>query len=170
MLNKITFYGYFFTHEYDRITAYDILWREPQNFLLKTTSIDLEFADQSEEIVVMVYDLLYSCLAAIIGRLRNSEIEMGLYKPLEMLDQLPDNYRPLLAELEESIIQKNTVCISIFGNLNKYKSQAAAKDVLNKMGYMSLTTTPPHLYLLEDYIRQEGNAISNHTAKRTGLL
>jgi hypothetical protein len=166
MLNKITLYGYFFTAQYEDITTYDILWKGPENYLLKMTTLDLNFHNQREEIVVMVYDKLYQCFAGVIGRLRNTEIEMGLYKTLSKVDQLPDLYRPLALDMEAFVLRENISCFSIFGNIKKYKSQTAAKELMKKMGYFVLSTNPPHIYLLDDYIRTEVSSLANNRAPR----
>jgi hypothetical protein len=161
MIKKVSFYGYFFTHRFDRITTYEILWKHPHQLLLKSLTLDINYSNPADEFVVMVYDVLHNCLAGIIGRLRNNEIEQGLYRPLQPVDKLPDLYEPLIMELENSILKNNINCFSIFGSPQKYKTQTAANKLLNDMGYFVLNTRSPHLYVLEDYIRLEMDLIEN---------
>jgi hypothetical protein len=140
--------------------CYDILFKNPKKYLLKSTQLDLDYKNPTEDIVVMVYDDLFNCIAGIIGRLRNTELQLNLYKKLQPVNELPDVYHPLVKEFEESVLSKDIKSFSIFGNLKKYKPQSKAKELLKHMGYFILTTKRPHVYVLEEFIREEYKQLS----------
>jgi hypothetical protein len=162
MFSKVSFYGYLFLEPVESIIRYDILWGGARQYLLKRTMLNENYENPSEEIAVMVYKSLESCIAGVLGRFRNHEIEMGLYKKLNPADQLPAMYAGLLEELQRSVRKNRIRSFSIFGNICKYKTQTAAREFLNHMGYFILTTKPPHVYVLEDILKVEVGLLQDH--------
>jgi hypothetical protein len=155
MFSKVSFYGYLFLQNVDTIIRYDILWRGSAKYLLKSTILNKNHENSSEEIMVMVFENLRGCLHAILGRLRNHEVEMGLYKNLNPETALPQVYDPLVDKLEDYITKKAIGSFSFFGNLLKYPTRSDAREFLKSLGYFVLNTTEPHIYVMEDFIRQE---------------
>jgi hypothetical protein len=155
MLLKVSFYGYLFLHPEDSVIRYDILSGNNKKYLLKSTVLDAKYENPTEDITVMVYQTLRECLEGIIGRFRNHEIELHVYEDLQPVLTLASPYEPLLGELEESIMKNKVSSFTIFGDIRKYKPQTAAREFLKKMGYFILSTKPPHVYVLDDFIREE---------------
>jgi hypothetical protein len=122
---------------------------------LKHTLLDWNYKNPTDDIVVMVYNALPDCLKAIIGRFRNLEVENGVYKQLKPVTELDEHYRPLIDELYDSIAARNIRSFSFFGHLCKYKPQANARQFLRSLGIFILTTKPPHMYVLHDFIVKE---------------
>jgi hypothetical protein len=155
MLNKISFYGYLFHKSVDKIILYDILWKNKDKYLLKYTLLDRNYKNPTDEIIVMVYDSLSKCIAAIIGRLRNHEVEMGVYKNLKTVIKLDEIYQPLLSEIEETVLTNGAKSFSFFGHICKYKPQTLAKEFLKSMGYFTITSKRPHIYVLDEFVKKE---------------
>jgi hypothetical protein len=111
----------------------------------------------------MVYPSLTQCITGIIGRLRNIELQFGLYKTVMQTTGLSKVYQPLTEELERYILSEQIYSFSFFGNRSKYNSQSEPSKILKNMGYLQLTTRRPHLYVLDDFIREEINLLSKHS-------
>jgi hypothetical protein len=139
----------------ESIIRYDILWRSNAKHLLKSTLLDRDYKNPTEEIVVMVYDSLKNCISGIIGRFRNMEIQSRAYESLQPVDQLSALYDPLVNELMESVMHNNISSFSFFGKLSKYNPQTRANDYLHSLGYFVLSTNRPYMYVLEDFIKAE---------------
>jgi hypothetical protein len=135
--------------------GYDILWKADNKYLLKHTLLDRNYKNPTDDIVVMVYKTLRECLAAVIGRFRNMEIENRVYKQLQTVVELDECYTPLIDELLTSITKSHTRSFSFFGHLCKYKPQDGAKQFLRSLGIFVLTTKRPHLYVLHDFVMKE---------------
>jgi hypothetical protein len=155
MLTKISFYGYLFMKPASKIIRYDILWRNDRKYLLKHTVLNPHYKNPSAHIAVTIYENLHDCIAAIVNNFRNKEIEMKVYKKLEFTPEAGPTYEPLIDELEYAITKKSIKSFSVFGHICKYKPQTAAKELLKSMGYFVLTTHPPHVYVLDDFIKKE---------------
>jgi hypothetical protein len=84
---------------------------------------------------------------------------MGLYKGLQPETALPEVYHPLLDSLENCITKNAIGSFSVFGNLLKYRNRNDAREFLKSLGYFVPNTTPPHVYVLEDFIRLESSRI-----------
>jgi hypothetical protein len=78
-----------------------------------------------------------------------------VYKNLKVTDDLAKFYEPFIDELEHAIIADHVATFSLFGHLCKYKPQTAARDFLKSMGYFTLNTKRPRLFILDEFIRQE---------------
>jgi hypothetical protein len=163
---KVSFYCYFFSSTVERIDRYDILWKERTKYLLKHTSLDNYYQVTSDDVIVMIYPTLSKCIECIIGRLRNTELQLGLYEDLAISHELPDTYQPLVAELCRYVEHEGIKSFSIFGGIKKYKPYTAARKLLNDRGIFLLYTKKPHLYLLEDFIREEQTYIYEHKKHR----
>ncbi len=159
MINKISFYGYFFSRSPEWIIRYDILYRGKTKFLLKYTLLDHDYNNPTQDVLVMVYQSLAQCIAAVVGRFRNLELEFGLYKPLTPEADLAKVYNELIREIEQTLSTSRTGSFSFFGNRKKYQSQSLVNKVLKEMGYLTMTTRKPYLYVLDDYVREEINLL-----------
>jgi hypothetical protein len=161
VIKKVTFYGYLFYKPFDRICQYDILWKSEEKFLLKKTQIDTNYVNDTQQITVTVFDNIRDAIAAIILQLRNLEIESRVYKKLKPMDSLDEVYEPLLALLQQAISAK-IKSFAFFGHLCKFRPQTSAKNFLQSMGYFMLTTRPPHLYVLDDFVKNELKRTVHH--------
>jgi hypothetical protein len=169
LITKVSFYGYLFRRPADQIIRYDILWKTDNKYLLKHTLLDWNYKNPTDDIVVMVYNSLPDCLAGIIGRLRNMEVENGVYKRLKPVTELDEHYRPLINELDDAITRKYIHSFSFFGHLCKYKPQATARQLLRSLGIFILTTKRPHLYVLHDFISKEVKNLSKKTSGNSAV-
>jgi hypothetical protein len=163
MVNKVSFYGYLLHKPADRIIRYDILWKSDNKYLLKHTLLDRNYKNPTDNIVVMVYSSLSACVAGVIGKFRNMEVENGVYKRLRPVIELHESYRPLIDELCDSIAKKHVRSFSFFGHLCKYKPQTPAKRFLLSLGIFILTTKRPHVYVLHDFIVKERSNLPENT-------
>jgi hypothetical protein len=134
---------------------YDILWKTGDKYLLKHTFLDRDYKNESQQIVVTVYDTLNHAIKGVILKLRNIEVENCVYKRLKITDDLDDTYTQLIHELEEAVNANHLKSFSLFGHLCKYRPQTAARNFLKSMGYFLLSTKRPHIYILDDFIKQE---------------
>jgi hypothetical protein len=169
MISKVSFYRYFFCPVVDCVMCYDILFKNAKKYLLKSTRLDMDYKNPTDDIVVMVYNNLTDCIAGIIGRFRNSEVEHGLYKKLQTVSELPSVYGSLVNEMEIAILTKGIRSFSIFGNPKKYKPQSAANELLKQMGYFILSTKRPHVYVLEEFVRQENKLLPGNPSGKSSL-
>jgi hypothetical protein len=154
VIKKVTFYGYLFYKPFDRIFQYDILWKSENKFLLKKTQIDTNYVNNTQQIAVTVFDNLHDAIAATILQLRNLEVESRVYKKLKPMEILDEVYEPLLAQLQQAILA-GIKSFAFFGHLCKFRPHTSAKNFLQSMGYFMLTTRPPHLYVLDDFVKNE---------------
>jgi len=159
MLNKVSLYAYLFTTPVDRIFRYDVLWRNNDKLLVKQTVLDANLNNTTEEVSVRVCDSLAHCIEEIIRELRNSEISMRVYKRLSPSAALDPVYEDFIRELCDNFTNNKIKSISLFGHLCKYKPQTVAKDYLKSMGYFILSTKPPHVYVLDDFVKKEMHAL-----------
>jgi hypothetical protein len=155
VIRKVSFYGYLFGNPFDTILRYDILWKDSDKYLLKYTQLDREYKNQSQHISVTVHDSIAQAIGAVILRLRNKEVENRVYEDLTVTDRLSKLYEPFIDELEQAMVINHVATFSLFGNVCKYKPQTAARNFLKSMGYFILTTKRPHVYILDEFIRQE---------------
>jgi hypothetical protein len=160
MVNKVSFYCYLFYKPFDRIARYDILWKDNYRYLLKHTQLNGEYANETQQIAVTVYEQLSEAITEVILRLRNLEVETRVYKKLTPIDHLDEAYQPLLFQLEEAV-SRGVKSFSIFGHVCKYRPQTAASNFLKSMGYFILTTKAPHVYVLDDFVKKEQGSVTH---------
>jgi hypothetical protein len=161
-INKASFYCYLFLQPVDRILRFDILWATGEKYLLKETHLDNDYKNSSEEISATVHDSISNALGEVILRLRNSEIRNGVYENLKTSDSLNATYKSLIIELEEAIVLKHITAFSMFGHLCKFRPQATAINFIKSLGHFILATRPPHVYVLDDYVKKELQQIAAH--------
>ncbi len=155
MYNKVSFYCYLFDQPADRILQYDILWNDPQKYILKQLILDANYKNRSEEVIVMVYNSLPASIRGIVGRLKNLEVKQGVYQKPDPLADLDNAYQSLVDPITSLILNKNIRTFSFFGQIKKYNPRTPANLFLRSMGYFILTTIPPHIYVLDDFLRKE---------------
>jgi hypothetical protein len=162
VINKISFYCYLFLKPFDKIIRYDILWKDGEKYLLKQTHLNRDYKNESQHITVKVFDSLVHAIGGVILELRNTEIECGVYKKLNLSYELDESYNNLLHDLEEAVTTKNIRSFSMFGHLCKFRPETTARNFLKSLGYFLLTTKRPHIYVLDDYIKGEQQSVLRH--------
>ncbi len=155
MINKISFHGYLFKEQPGHIIRYEILFRSERKFLVKYTCLDGTYVNPTAEITVNLCQTLPEAIAVIINFLRTEEIEHGVYKELTRSDKLPEYYHPLVDELSSFCRDKGVRTFTFFGHLCKYRPRTAARNVLASMGYLVPSTKRPHIYVLDEFVREE---------------
>ena len=155
MINRISIYGYLFEKEVDHIVRHEILFKNGERFLIKRTCLNDNFENPTSEISVNLFGSLSECICAVIKHFRNQEVRNNVYSELQVEEQLSSSYDPLVEELNIACQRAGLVSFSFFGHLCKYKPSSAAKAFLASMGYLIPTTKRPHVYLMDDFIKEE---------------
>jgi hypothetical protein len=155
MINRISFFGYLFDKQVDHIIRYEILFRCNDKFLLKHTCIDANFKNPTSEVTVVLSKSLAHCISSVVKNFRDKEVQNGVYKELEVEEKLSPTYEPLVRELCSACEDRGVISFSVFGHLCKYKPRTAARNFLASMGYFVPMTKRPHLYVLDDFIKEE---------------
>jgi hypothetical protein len=155
VIRKISFYCYFFLDTFDEIDRYDILFRHGDRCIVKHSELDREYKNPTGNITAGIFTGLESAIHDVVCRLRNLEVQHGVYTGLSACDQLNEHYRSFISSVAEAATKQNINSFSIFGDPRKYRPQTGAREFLRRMGYHDLKSVAPRIYVLNDIVKRE---------------